>query len=169
MFRRNSNGIRIALLVLAMAPTCAAAFKQNDPLPPLDSFKLEGRLPDRLKGQVILLDFWASWCGPCRKSFPAMQELQKQYAGRGLTIVAVSVDDKREDMERFVKTANVSFAVVRDAGQKLVAAADVSTMPTSFLIDRAGKIRCVHRGFAGDGTVKQYQEEIQQLLKEPAP
>ena len=94
---------------------------------------------------------------------------QDGNGAEALKIVAVSVDDKREDMERFVKTANVSFAVVRDAGQKLVAAADVSTMPTSFLIDRAGKIRCVHRGFAGDGTVKQYQEEIQQLLKEPAP
>ena len=169
MFRRNSNGIRIALLVLALTPKCPAALKQNDPLPPLDSFKLEGKLPERLKGQVILLDFWASWCGPCKKSFPAMQELHKQYAGRGLTIVAVSVDENREDMERFAKTANVSFTVVRNAGQKLVAAADVSTMPTSFLIDRAGKIRYVHKGFTGEETVKQYQEEIQQLLKEPAP
>ena len=81
----------------------------------------------------------------------------------------MSVDDKREDMERFLKAANVSFTTVRDAGQKLVAAADVSAMPTSFLIDRAGKIRYVHKGFLGDETVKQYQQQIQLLLKEPAP
>ena len=155
--------------MLATASVCPAAFKKDDPLPALDSFKLEGKLPDSLKGKVVLLDFWASWCGPCRKSFPAMQELHKQYAERGLTIVAVSVDDKREDMERFLKNEKVSFAVVRDAGQKLVAAADVAAMPTSFLIDRAGKIRYVHKGFAGDKTVKQYQEQIEQLLKEPAP
>jgi thiol-disulfide isomerase/thioredoxin len=157
------------MLVLTMARICPAAFKEGDPLPALNSFKLEGKLPDTLKGRVILLDFWASWCGPCRKSFPAMEELHKQYAGRGLTIIAVSVDDNREDMERFLKTANVSFATVRDAGQKLVAAADVSAMPTSFLIDRAGKIRFVHKGFVGDETAKQYQEQIQLLLKEPAP
>jgi thiol-disulfide isomerase/thioredoxin len=169
MFRRNSHGIRIALLVLAVASVCPAAFKQDDPLPALDSFKLEGKLPDTLKGRVILLDFWASWCGPCKKSFPAMEELHKQYAGRGLTIIAVSVDEKREDMERFLKAENVSFTVVRDAGQKLVAAADVSAMPTSFLFDRAGKIRYVHKGFVGDETVKEYQEQIQLLLKEPAP
>jgi thiol-disulfide isomerase/thioredoxin len=172
MFPRNSDCIRIALLallVLTMAPICPAAFKQGDPLPALDSYKLEGKLPDALKGQVILLDFWASWCGPCKKSFPAMEELHKQYAGRGLTIIAVSVDEKREDMERFLKTANVSFTIVRDAAQKLVAAADISAMPTSFLIDRAGTIRYVHKGFMGDETVKQYQEQIQLLLKEPAP
>jgi thiol-disulfide isomerase/thioredoxin len=169
MFRRNFQLIRIALLVFTVAPVCPAAFKPSDPLPALGSFKLEGKLPDALKGRVVLLDFWASWCGPCRKSFPAMQELHKQYAGRGLTIIAVSVDEKREDMERFLKAENVSFTVVRDAGQKLVAAADVSAIPTSFLIDRAGKIRYVHKGFVGDETVKQYQEQIQLLLKESAP
>ncbi|MDB5354255.1 MAG: Redoxin domain protein [Phycisphaerales bacterium] len=169
MFRHKSNGIRIALLVFILAPWCPAAFKPGDPLPALDSYKLEGKLPDTLKGRVILLDFWASWCRPCKESFPAMQELHKQYAGRGLTIIAVNVDEKREDMDRFLKAANVSFTVVRDPGQKLVAAADVPAMPTSFLIDRSGKIRSVHKGFVRDETMKQYQEQIQLLLKEPAP
>lgn len=172
MFRRNracpAIGLHaVALLVLAVAQICPAALKEGDALPPLDSFGLEGKLPDKLKGQVILLDFWASWCGPCKKSFPAMQELHKQYAEHGLTIIAVSVDENREDMQRFLENANVSFTTVRDAGQKFVAAADVSAMPTSFLIDRAGKIRFVHKGFAGDETIKQYQEQIQLLLKEP--
>lgn len=98
-----------------------------------------------------------------------MQELQKQYVDRGLTIIAVSVDENRQDMERFLKAANISFATVRDAEQKLVATADVEKMPTSFLIDRAGKIRVVHKGFSGDETVKQYRDEIELLLKEPAP
>jgi thiol-disulfide isomerase/thioredoxin len=171
MFRRNGNWTRIALLVvmLAMTQICPAALKKGDALPALDSFKLEGKLPDTLKGSVVLLDFWASWCGPCRKSFPAMQELHKQYAGRGLTIVAVSVDEKREDMPRFLKNQHVSFTTVRDAGHKLVASADISAMPTSFVIDRTGKVRFVHKGFDGDETIKQYQEQIQLLLKEPAP
>ena len=97
-----------------------------------------------------------------------MENLHKLYAARGLAIVAVSVDEKREDMERFLKAAPVSFSAVRDAGQKLVAMADVATMPTSFLIDRAGKVRFVHNGFHGDQTLKKYQEQIELLLKEPA-
>ena len=168
----NSKNIRIALLamlIVGVANFCPAGLKQGDRLPALDSFKLEGKLPASLKGQVILLDFWASWCGPCKSSFPAMEDLHKSYSGRGLTIIAVSVDEKREDMERFLKSVHVSFTTVRDAGQKLVAAADVATMPTSLVIDRAGKIRFVHNGFHGDETVKKYREQIELLLKEPVP
>jgi len=168
MFRFNPSFTLIPLLLLIIAQSCPAAWRTGDTLPALDSFKLEGKLPDKLKGQVILLDFWASWCGPCKKSFPAMQELQKHFAGRGLVIIAVSVDEKRGDMERFLKGMDVSFTTVRDAEQKLVAAADATTMPTSFLIDRAGKIRFVHSGFLGDQTVKQYYEQIELLLKERA-
>ena len=172
MFQRNSHCIRIApiaLLVLAVTQSCPAAFKEGDRLHALNSFNLEGKLPDKLKGQVILLDFWASWCGPCKKSFPAMQDLHTQYAAQGLTIIAVSVDENSEDMKRFLKAANVSFSTLRDGGQKLVAVADVATMPTSFLIDRAGKIRFLHKGFLGNETVEQYHDEIKRLLKEPAP
>jgi thiol-disulfide isomerase/thioredoxin len=145
-----------------------AALKKGDTLPNLDAFKLEGNVP-RTGGQVVLLDFWASWCGPCKESFPQMDKLNKQYAGRGLVIVAVSVDEHRENMERFVKSMNVSFATVRDAQQKLVAAADVQSMPTSFLIDRAGKVRFVHSGFHGEQTVREYRAEIETLLQEKAP
>ncbi|HEX8914308.1 MAG TPA: TlpA disulfide reductase family protein [Humisphaera sp.] len=169
MSRCKSILVRAALAVLGLAATCPAAFKPGDPLPDLAAYKLEGKLPDSLKGRVVLLDFWASWCGPCKRSFPAMEALHKRYADRGLSVVAVSVDEKPEDAARFAKAANASFSVVRDGGHKLVAEADVATMPTAFLIDRAGRIRFVHKGFAGDETVKEYQEQIELLLKEPAP
>ncbi|HZL36863.1 MAG TPA: TlpA disulfide reductase family protein [Tepidisphaeraceae bacterium] len=156
-------------MLLTMAQTCSAAWKAGDALPDLNSFKIEGKLPDKLKGQVIVLDFWASWCGPCKRSFPAMQELYDQFAKQGVVIIAVSVDVRRADMQRFLKSMHVSFATIRDADQKMVAAADVSAMPTSFVIDRAGRIRFVHAGFSGDQTVKQYREQIKLLLKESAP
>jgi thiol-disulfide isomerase/thioredoxin len=158
-----------SILSLCIPAITQADMKEGDSLPALDTFQLEGKLPAKLKGQVILLDFWASWCAPCKASFPAMEELHKRYADKGLTIIAVSVDEKREDMERFLKARPVSFLAVRDARQKLVAAADVAAMPTSFLIDRAGKVRFVHNGFRGDETVKRYREQIELLLKEPAP
>ena len=158
-----------ALLTTLLPAVCLAAFKQGDDLPDLSSFQLEGKLPADLKGQVILLDFWASWCAPCKASFPVMEELTKKYASQGLTIVAVSVDEKSENMQRFLKSAKVSFTVVRDAQHKLVAAADPHGMPTSFLIDRSGKIRFIHSGFDRDETTRQYVKEIEQLLKEPKP
>ena len=164
-----SRAVLATLLTMMLSVPCFADLKQGDNLPDLASFKLEGKLPEELKGQVILLDFWASWCGPCKISFPAMEELTKKYADRGLTIIAVSVDEKQENMQRFLKSANVSFIVVRDAGQKLVAAANIRAMPTSFLIDRSGKIRFVHAGFNRDETVPQYVKEIEQLIQEAKP
>ena len=171
MFRHKKfipRAVLALLLTMVFSVACSADFKQGDELPDLASFKLEGKLPQDLKGQVILLDFWASWCGPCKSSFPVMEELNKKYSSQGLTIVAVSVDQKKENMERFLKSAKVSFNVVRDAQQKLVAAADVHAMPTSFLIDRSGKIRFIHTGF-GDETTRQYVKEIEQVLGEPKP
>jgi len=163
------RAVLAALLTMMLPVACLADFKQGEKLPDLASFHLEGKLPQELKGQVILLDFWASWCGPCKSSFPAMEELTKKYADQGLTIVAVSVDKKLENMQRFLKSEKVSFTVVRDAQQKLVAAADIHAMPTSFLIDRSGKIRFIHTGFNGDETTRQYVKEIEQLLGEPKP
>ena len=172
MSRHNKSiprAILAALLTMMFSIACFADFKQGDTLPDLASFKLEGKLPENLKGQVILLDFWASWCGPCKESFGAMEELSKKYKSQGLTIVAVSVDKKKENMDQFLKSARVSFSVLRDARQKLVAAADVKAMPTSFLIDRSGKIRFIHVGFHRDETPRQYVKEIEKLLAEPTP
>ena len=159
----------IALILFLTSTILGAALKPGDALPALSTFNLEGKLPAKLKGNVILLDFWASWCVPCRASFPVMNDLQKRYADRGLTIIAVSVDDTREKMEQFLKAHPVSFATVRDANQKLVAAADVMSMPTLLLIDRAGKIRFIHNGFYGEKSAREYADEIEKLLKEPTP
>jgi len=172
MFPHNKNiprAVLAALLTTMLSVTCFAAFKQGDDLPDLASFHLEGKLPEALKGQVILLDFWASWCGPCKSSFPVMEELKQKYTSQGLTIVAVSVDEKQENMQRFLKSAKISFTVVRDAQHKLVAAADIKGMPTSFLVDRSGKIHFIHTGFDRDETTRQYVKEIEELLKEPKP
>ena len=113
----------------------------------------------------VLIDFTASWCAPCKKSFPALNELHERYRDKGLTIIAVNVDAKRADMERFLKTTPASFSVVRDAEQKLVARTEVESMPTSFLIDAAGRVRFLHKGYSGDETKKKYVREIEELLK----
>jgi thiol-disulfide isomerase/thioredoxin len=167
--RLISRAVLAALFLMLSTRAAYADFKEGDMLPDLTSFELEGKLPDELKGQVILLDFWASWCAPCRSSFPVMEALSKEYAGQGLTVIAISVDERRANMRTFVEGAKISFTVVGDSRHKLVAAADIRTMPTSFLIDRAGKIRFVHAGFEVDKTKREYVKEIEQLLREPKP
>jgi len=154
---------RLAAGLLTLA-TANAELKPGAPFPDLTTFKLEGKLPESLKGKVVLVDFWASWCGPCVESFPAMDELQKKYGPQGLVILAINVDEKKADMEDFLKTHPVSFTIVRDAAQKLVDKVEVGTMPSSFLLDTEGKVRFAHSGFHGDKTKKQYAQEIESLL-----
>jgi thiol-disulfide isomerase/thioredoxin len=142
-----------------------AGVKTGDSFPGLASFKLEGQLPDSTKAKVVLLDFWASWCEPCKQSFPVMEELHKRYAERGLVIIAINVDENRPDMEAFLKKNAATFAIVRDANQKLVEKTGIATMPSSFLVDHDGKVRFMHTGFRGAETKKKYEEEIETLLK----
>jgi len=150
---------------LVTLQTHAAGLKTGDTFPDFAGFKIEGKLPESLKGKVLLVDFWASWCEPCKASFPVMEDLHKIYGPKGLVIIAVNVDENKSDMEAFLKDHPATFTIVRDARQKLVERAGAATMPTSLLIDREGKIRTVHSGFRGDETRKKYIEEIESILK----
>jgi thiol-disulfide isomerase/thioredoxin len=154
-----------ALLLQLSSATAGGKLKAGDPFPDLAGFQLEGQLPEPAKNRIVLVDFWASWCGPCKASFPVMDELYKKYSKDGLVIIAVNLDDKRELMDDFLRKHPVTFPVVRDAGKKLVGAVSISSMPSSFVLDDHGKILSVHNGFHGEETRKQYVQEIEQLLK----
>ena len=159
--------LAVVLLLLPFTATSVARAdnKIGQPLPPLSDYTLEGTIPS-LEGKVVLLDFWASWCAPCKASFPAMADLQRRFADKGLVILAVSVDDDGRAFARFVERASPPFATVRDAQHKLVSQMGVPTMPTSFLIDRTGAVRFRHEGFHGNSTVDSYVTQIEQLLAE---
>ena len=164
---RRILGLAGAFLLGAGA--ASAQWQTGDALPPLAQFGLAG-VPGELSGRVVLVDFWASWCAPCKASFPALDGLRKKYAPRGFTVLAVSVDDDAGDMARFLETHPVSFPAAHDAGQKYVAAAGVEAMRSSFLVDRAGTIRFVHVGFHPESTPAELAGEIESLLgAEAAP
>ena len=134
---KTSHSLIFGLLASTLlAGQCFAGLKPGDAFPDLSGFKLEGKLPDSTKGKVVLVDFWASWCEPCKQSFPVMEQLHKRYSDRGLVIIAVNVDENRPDMEAFLKQNTASFTVMRDPAQKLVDKAGIATMPSSFLLDR---------------------------------
>ena len=157
--------LTLATLFAGTILTLQAALKVGDGFPDLAGFKLEGKLPDSLKGKIVIIDFWASWCQPCKDSFPAMNELQKKYAGKGLVIIAVNEDEEKSDMSDFLKDNAATFTVVRDAKQKLVGEAGIQTMPSSFVLDDTGKVRFTHSGFHGAETRKEYEQQIESLLK----
>jgi len=117
------------------------------------------------QGQVVLVDFWASWCVPCKTSFPALDALYKQYRDRGLVVLAVNVDERRADAEAFLAARPHTMPIALDPKGDAAKAFDVRGMPTSFLIDRAGRIRFVHSGYSTK-TLDGYRDEIARLLTE---
>jgi thiol-disulfide isomerase/thioredoxin len=151
--------------VLALTVPARAEVRIGQPFPNLAHYALEGTLPAR-EGQVVLIDFWATWCAPCKASFPAYSELQRELAARGFVLLAVSVDKTRAPYDEFLKRYAPAFPTVRDGTQKLVAEVRVPAMPTSYLIDRKGVLRAVHSGFHGVATVDSLRQEIIRLLEE---
>jgi thiol-disulfide isomerase/thioredoxin len=146
-------------LLLGAAWTAAAAPKPGDAFPAWNRLSREAA-----DAKVVLIDFWASWCGPCKSSFPEIDKLQAEYGPRGFTVIAVSVDHDADAMKEFLKNHPVTFKVLHDVDQSLVAGADIEAMPTSFLVDGKGRILAMHRGFDGDKTVKALRSEIEKAL-----
>ena len=158
--------ILMALLVLFSASTFAAV-KAGDMAP---NFKLPGMKTGNLtslkyyRGKVVYLDFWASWCGPCRQSLPMLNELRKELRSSGFEVVAVNLDEDVADAKAFLKQFPVSYPILLDPKGKVPQKYELPGMPTSFLIDRRGKVRNVHIGFKKQD-IKKIRKEVMSLLK----
>jgi thiol-disulfide isomerase/thioredoxin len=122
------------------------------------------RLAD-YKGRVVLIDFWASWCAPCKASFPALDTLYKQEHPRGLEVFAVNVDERQKDADTFLRGREYTMPVFFDKSGEIPLAFGVKAMPSSFVIDRAGAIRFSHIGYSAS-VLESYRREIQTLLSE---
>jgi cytochrome c biogenesis protein CcmG, thiol:disulfide interchange protein DsbE len=118
---------------------------------------------ERYRGKVVLLDFWASWCEPCRHSFPWLNEMQAKYASQGLVVIAVNVDRERAEAERFLRDVPARFEVVYDPAGALAEAYDVPGMPVSYVIGRDGEIIGQHVGFRSAARAER-EAELQRLL-----
>ena len=156
-------------LALAGAVLARADIKTGDTFPalaPAGVVTISGAALPATAGQVVLVDFWASWCGPCKASFPALAKIHTDLAPRGLVIAAVSIDEKPSAAAGFAKKLAPPFATLHDREQKLVQQVGVPTMPTTYLLDRTGKVRFMHEGFHGDATDKQLRQDIETLLAE---
>jgi thiol-disulfide isomerase/thioredoxin len=117
----------------------------------------------QLKGKVVLLDFWASWCAPCRRSFPWMNEMYKKYHPLGLEIVAVNLDEERSDAENFLKKNKADFKIAYDPQSNLANQYGLDGMPSSYLINTEGVVVNTHMGFF-NSKKEQMELEIRQAL-----
>lgn len=117
------------------------------------------------KGQVVYLDFWASWCGPCRKSFPWLNAMQAKYQAQGFKVISVNVDTERAAAEKFLQTLPAHFAVIYDPNGKVARQFKLKGMPSSYLFNKQGKIVSAHVGFI-DNKKSQYENEIIKLTQQ---
>ena len=134
------------------------------------SFTLPSRAGDnvslgQLKGRVVMLNFWASWCGPCRQEMPLLDQMHKRYSALGFTLVGVNVDADSKDAEAWLSKTPVSFPVLFDRESKVSAMYDVKAMPSTVFIDRKGNVRYLHKGYKA-GDEGEYLNQIRALLKE---
>jgi thiol-disulfide isomerase/thioredoxin len=115
------------------------------------------------RGDVIYVDFWASWCGPCRKSFPWMNKIQHENKDKGFTVISINLDAEHNLAQDFLKETPANFAVIYDPQGELASFFKIQGMPSSLIINKKGEIKYAHSGFFAK-KISQYEQEIQQLL-----
>jgi peroxiredoxin len=153
-------------LALALSfGTAALALDAGAKLPELGQNDLSGQkvTAASLAGKVVVVDFWASWCAPCREELPMLDKLYKKYKAQGLVVVGVSVDKDRANIEKFVAKMPLSFPLVHDADHGISSRYQPPRMPSSYIVDRKGLVRFVHAGYrAADAT--EFETQIKTLL-----
>jgi peroxiredoxin len=119
---------------------------------------------EKLKGKVLFVDFWATWCEPCKKSFPKLQELNVKYKASGLVIVGISQDDENQGLSDFGKQFGADFPLAWDKDKAIAKQWGPKSMPSSFLVDKTGIVRNAHLGWH-DGDEEELDREIKALLQ----
>jgi thiol-disulfide isomerase/thioredoxin len=122
------------------------------------------RLSEHL-GEVVVLNFWATWCGPCRQEMPLLDELYHRYRRAGMVLFSINVDEHRDEAVEMARTLKVSYPVLFDERKEVSRAYQVGTMPVTVLIDRAGVVRYVSEGYK-PGYEKRYTDKLRELLNE---
>jgi thiol-disulfide isomerase/thioredoxin len=167
-----SRTLKTLVAAALLAAAVVAGHATGGAVAPAAAFSLQSRdgkavaLAD-LKGQVVLINFWATWCGPCRKEMPLLEQIQKKYAPLGFTMVGINVEEDTSLMDRFLKDVPVSFPILLDPANGVSKLYNVSAMPSTVIVDRKGNVRFIHQGYQ-PGDEGKYQDMIRQLIREKA-
>jgi cytochrome c biogenesis protein CcmG, thiol:disulfide interchange protein DsbE len=141
-----------ALSVLALVVAPLSALDAGAKMPEIGLTDLSGKKVDlaSLAGKVVVVDFWATWCAPCKEELPVLQKLYAKYSAKGLVVVGVSVDKDPSNIKGFLAKLPMTFPIVHDAGQQVAGRYKPPRMPSSYIVDRKGIVRFVHGGFRAD-------------------
>ena len=166
--QKVSFSTRQALAALSLC-LCLAA-QADEPSGPAPAFQLHDAAGnvhqlDTLKGQVVMINFWASWCGPCRQEMPLLEAIFRKYEPLGFTLLAVNVEENSADGEAWLRDRPVSFPVLYDPDNQVSKLFDVIAMPSTVLIDRQGNVRYLHHGYK-PGYEEDYMNQIRALARE---
>ena len=160
---------KTAMMAVAISFSCSIqALELNAVAPEFSLPKLGSTQSSSLsqyRGKVVYIDFWASWCAPCRTSFPLLEKFYQAKQKEGFALVAINMDEEIAAAQRFLELYPASFDILRDAEAQWADTYAVETMPTSFIIDKKGVIRHIHNGFAKDD-MADIEKIVNQLLAE---
>jgi peroxiredoxin len=171
MLSRSQIQKPLTVLILAglMLVACGQAVAAKQP-PMAPDFTLKSREGvniklSELRGQVVMVNFWASWCGPCRQEMPLLQQLYDRYQSLGFSLLGVNVDEDKTAADKMLSDIPVSFPILYDSRSQVSKEYQVKAMPSTFIVDRDGRIRYLHKGYK-PGYENDYQEQIRELLRE---
>jgi len=159
--------LALATALLAMAVPAQAVVATQSVAPDFTLKTAEGRnlrLQEQ-RGQVVLVNFWATWCGPCRQEMPHLNRLFTKYQASGFTLLGVNVDDDPRQALAVAARMGLKFPVLLDADKAVIKRYDMGSMPATVLIDRDGRVRYLHRGYR-EGVEATYEQQIRELVKE---
>ena len=166
--RRHAWALRLASCAAfaVLAGTASSAIAPQAAAPDFTLHAMGGpnlRLKEQ-RGRVVMVNFWATWCAPCRQEMPHLNRLYEKYRGAGFVLLGVNVDDDTSKAADVVAKLGVTFPVLLDTEKSVSKLYDVSTMPSTMIIDRDGKVCYVHRGYLA-GYEESYEKQIRELLK----
>jgi len=167
MSRLGSTMKRTMAAFVIASTAFAASGDASGPAPAFTLTSLSGQQAalSQYKGQVIMVNFWATWCGPCQQEMPLLEQMYKKYKPAGFTLIGVNVDKEAPPVKELLARKPVSFPVLLDPANQVSKAYHVDEMPSSVIIDRKGEIRYIHRGYR-PGDENEYQDRIRQLIRE---
>jgi len=167
MLSSTSKWVKRCAMAAIVIASSAFAADATGPAPVFQLTTLGGQ-PGGLsqyKGQVVMVNFWATWCGPCQQEMPLLDAMYKKYKPAGFTLIGVNVDKEAPAVKELLARKPVSFPVLLDPANQVSKAYHVDEMPSSVIIDRKGQIRYIHRGYK-PGDENDYQDRIRQLIRE---